>query len=273
MKMDKLIKSLYIGIPDSLRGEIWMHLAKSVTVALNHDQNVFYKLIEMKNEEIENNIKKDVTRTNLDSIDPSNKIKSFLNDKRKKKLFNILKAYAIYDNQVGYCQGTNNIVALMMYNIQSERCVFWTFIQLMYDKNWRNLYLNNTPKLLRMMELFVEQLKLKLNDLYLHFINTNILPDNATGAFSHFFISIFSYEVPLEYSNRVMDLFWVYEEKIIFECLIHLLRLKKDMLMSMNFEDSYVYCKKELVKDCIKEFGIEKSLPILINFEEREVII
>lgn len=36
------------------------------------------------------------------------------------KLFNVLKAYANYDNEVSYVQGMNYIVALLLLYIQDE---------------------------------------------------------------------------------------------------------------------------------------------------------
>ena len=56
------------------------------------------------------------------------------------------------------------------------------------------------------------------------------------AVFTHFFITIFSYNVPIEYAFRVMDLFFILEEKIIFECIIKLLSLKKDKLLEMKSE-------------------------------------
>jgi len=267
ISLEKLVKSLSSGIPEKLRGKIWIYLAKSITVALNHDHNIYYKLLDTKNEEIENRIKNDIDRTVLISIDPNLKI----NVKDKGKLYNVLKAYAIYDHQVDYCQGTNFIVALMLRNIASERCVFWTFVQLMYDKNWRNMFLTNTPKLIRMLELFIDHIKIKINDLYLYFQKLNFLEGEFQGVFTHYFVTIFSGYVPIEYANRVMDLFWVYEEKIIFDCLIHLLKLKKEKLMKMTLEDLFVYLKSDLVKECMKDYGLEKSLPLLVDFGEKEV--
>ena len=103
--------------------------------------------------------------------------------------------------------------------------------------------MNNTPKLIRMLELFVEQIKIKINDLYvfLEKIKVNFyfylkFIDDINGVFTHYFLTIFTCGVPVEYANRVMDLFWIYEEKIIFDCLIHLLKLKKELIFKMQVE-------------------------------------
>ncbi len=47
------------------------------------------------------------------------------------KLFNVLKAYANYDNEVSYVQGLNYVVGMMLYFIEDEEQVFWCLFSLM----------------------------------------------------------------------------------------------------------------------------------------------
>ena len=44
------------------------------------------------------------------------------------KLYNVLIAYANYDIEVGYVQGMNYIVALLLLYIEDEQKVFWSFV-------------------------------------------------------------------------------------------------------------------------------------------------
>ena len=81
----------------------------------------------------------------------------------------MLKAYAAYDNEVGYCQGTNFIVAILLSNIPSKRYAFWTFVNIMNINKWRDLFIYNTPKLLRMIDILANSIKLHLPILYEHF--------------------------------------------------------------------------------------------------------
>jgi len=60
------------------------------------------------------------------------------------------------------------------------------------------------------------------------------------GLFSPFFITMFTYNIPVEYSVRVLDLFWIFQERIIFDCLVHLLKLSKTKLMRMEVEVIYL---------------------------------
>jgi len=100
---------------------------------------------------------------------------NFLDFKDKKKnLFNVLKAYGIHDPEVAYCQGTNYIVALLLYHLDSERLVFWVFNQIMNKFLWRFIYLNKTPKLIRLIESFKNTIKTDIEELHIHFENTDV---------------------------------------------------------------------------------------------------
>jgi hypothetical protein len=138
-------------------------------IALKHSQELYYKLVEADNFDIDKKIWDDVDRTIMLA---ENNMK-FLAEKRQ-KLFNILKAYSVYDSEVGYCQGTNYIVAVLLFCIKSERAVFWTFFQLMNDKNWRDMFIPGLPKLMRILDTLKISLKNKVKDLYEYFEATEV---------------------------------------------------------------------------------------------------
>jgi hypothetical protein len=137
--------------------------------ALKHTQDIYYKLIKADNPELDHKIWEDVDRTVM-LFENSTK---FLADKRQ-KLFNVLKAYSVYDSEVGYCQGTNFIVGVLLSCIKSERACFWTFFQIMNDKHWRDMCIPGLPKLLRILETLMLTVKNKIEDLYYHFAKTKV---------------------------------------------------------------------------------------------------
>lgn len=69
------------------------------------------------------------------------------------KLFNVLKAYANYDNEVSYVQGLNYVVGMMLYYIEDEEQVFWSLFALMQRKQWRWIYTDGFPKLKSLLTL------------------------------------------------------------------------------------------------------------------------
>jgi hypothetical protein len=71
------------------------------------------------------------------------------------KLYNVLKAYANYDTEVGYVQGMNYVVGLMLFYINNEEPVFWCLVALMHERkrNWRSIYQPGLPKVISMSKI------------------------------------------------------------------------------------------------------------------------
>jgi hypothetical protein len=148
-----------------------MLLSNSIEAASGYVDDIFGKLVSFESKEIDRTIMKDIDRTIITDI---NKKQIVLDKQKKEKLFNILKAYSIYDPEVGYCQGTNYIIALFLINITSQRASFWTFSQLMDNLNWRDLYVDKTPKLLRLLNIFRIKLRDNIPDIYEYFESIDV---------------------------------------------------------------------------------------------------
>jgi len=163
IEKERLIKSIIKGIPQELRGKIWIVFSKSLNISENHPSNCFENLIVKKNKKLENEIRKDIERTFLDITEE--KQKEILSSK-KNDLFNILKAYGENDPDVGYSQGTNFIVFCLLSNVKIAKDAYWIFFQIMFDKCWRFLYIHNTPKLNLLLEKLDREIKNRLPLLY-----------------------------------------------------------------------------------------------------------
>lgn len=100
---------MHEGVPENLRGKLWAKLLKASESASGHSFNLYSKLIEFPNEEVEAMLNKDVDRT-------MSELKLWREETHcgNNKLFNVCKAYANYDKEVSYVQGLNYIVALML---------------------------------------------------------------------------------------------------------------------------------------------------------------
>lgn len=181
---------------------------------------------------------------------------------KKHLLNNILLAYSNFDREVNYVQGNNYIVNVLLSNLNSEKATFWIYVQIMEEKNWRDLFVETLPKLNRLLDVLRKKLLEKEPEI-LDYIENKFEDDIFSAMFSHYFISIFSYNVPLEYANRIFDFFWLMEEKIIIDSLIHLLNINKKKILKMELEELIPYIRGELVSDTISNYGIEQALPNL----------
>lgn len=131
----RLKDSLIEGIPEDLRGQIWLFLTKSVNFSRQFSPSVYSKLLETKFEEVQKQIARDAHRTY-----PEHKLFQDPLESGQQALTNILSAYANYDPEVGYCQGMGFIVGCLILQLRDEEKAFWTFVQIMYGYNWRLFY-------------------------------------------------------------------------------------------------------------------------------------
>lgn len=85
------------------------------------------------------------------------------------KLFNVLKAYSLFDPDVGYTQGMSFIAAMILIvccdgsfqtSIQDDEALAWTiFVKVLNISDWRRLYLYQTPKLFDLTKTLRHHLK------------------------------------------------------------------------------------------------------------------
>jgi len=57
------------------------------------------------------------------------------------KLKNIIKAYGNLDMELGYCQGYNYIVSLLLLYVEDEEMTYWCLFAIMNDLNWRKFFI------------------------------------------------------------------------------------------------------------------------------------
>lgn len=84
-------------------------------------------------QEASNDIEKDITRTYPNT-------KRFAEADGQNSLRNVLRAYAAYDPEVGYCQGMNFITGLLLMFMPSEAHAFAGLVLLMEDRGLRKYY-------------------------------------------------------------------------------------------------------------------------------------
>lgn len=106
-----LSKNIQHGIPSKLRGMIWQLFSKSKDLELEGQYNVLLKQASV----YEKMIQRDLART-FPGID-------YFRDKDgvgQEALFNVVKAYSLYDEEVGYCQGLAFVVGPLLLNASIE---------------------------------------------------------------------------------------------------------------------------------------------------------
>lgn len=108
-QMDDLRQNLTKGgIPSPVRGLLWQIIAKS------HDSvglEAEYKEIIKKSSPFEKQIQRDLTRTF-----PNHPF--FMQESGRQALYNVAKAYSVFDQEVGYCQGLAFIIGCLLLHVR-----------------------------------------------------------------------------------------------------------------------------------------------------------
>ncbi|KAI0737639.1 rab-GTPase-TBC domain-containing protein [Daedaleopsis nitida] len=148
----------------------------------------------------------------------------------QENLFNVLKAYSLYDPQVGYCQGLPFVVAILLLNMPDEEA-FCLLVRLMHSYDLRGHFLPDMPKLqLRLFERLLEEV---LPVLHLHFVRQGI---KASMYCSQWFLTMFSYRFPMDIVFRIYDNCLASGIEAMFAFSMALLSKNETTLLSMKFD-------------------------------------
>ncbi|KAI1785190.1 RabGAP/TBC [Ganoderma leucocontextum] len=218
---EKLAKAIERGIPSTLRGMIWQLMSASKDPKL---EATYLRLLKEPSPH-EKSIQRDLGRTF-----PHH---AFFTDGHgigQENLFNVLKAYSLYDPQVGYCQGLPFIVAILLLNMPDEEA-FCLLVRLMHSYDVRGHFLPEMPRLqLRLFERLLEEV---LPVLHLHFVRQGV---KASMYCSQWFLTMFSYRFPMDIVFRIYDNCLASGIEAMFAFSMTLLSKNETTLLSMKFD-------------------------------------
>jgi Rab-GTPase-TBC domain len=117
-------------------------------------------------------------------------------------LFNVCKAYALFDEGVGYPQGMNFIIMPLLFTMSEEEA-FCLLVRLMNKYGVRELFIQDMPGLHLHLYLFERLLEDLEPALYCHLNRRGVTPKLYA---TQWFLTLFAYRFPLQLVMRVFDL-------------------------------------------------------------------
>lgn len=231
---EQLAQAIAKGIPGTLRGMMWQLMAASKDPEL---ESQYLKLLKEASPH-EKAITRDLGRTF-----PHH---SFFTDGQgigQENLFNVLKAYSIYDPQVGYCQGLPFVVAILLLNMPDEEA-FSLLVRLMYVYDLRGHFLPEMPKLQLRLYQFDRLIEELLPVLHIHFLRQGV---KSSMYCSQWFLTMFSYRFPLDVVFRIYDNVLASGIEAIFGFSVMLLHKNEDLLLNLKFDEILGFLNNKLL--------------------------
>ncbi|KAF9109233.1 GTPase-activating protein [Mortierella sp. AM989] len=228
----QLTQMIQKGVPPALRGLIWQLLAKSKDAQLEAS---YAELLKATSQH-EKQINRDMSRT-------------FPNHEYfqaeglgQESMFNVVKAYSLYDKEVGYCQGLSFVVGPLLLNMPDEEA-FCVLVRMMTSYELRGHY---TPEM-NMLQLRLFQFEQLMEEIvpmvYRHFQNQGI---RSTMYASQWFMTLFAYKFPLDLVFRIYDILFVEGVESILRFAIALLKANQERILNHDFETLIEYLKNGL---------------------------
>ncbi|KAL7799742.1 RabGAP/TBC [Trichoderma ceciliae] len=117
-------------------------------------------------------------------------------------LFGVCKAYALFDEGVGYAQGMNFLIMPLLFNMPEQEA-FCLLVRLMNHYGLRDLFIHDMPGLHRHLYQFERLLEDLEPGLYCHLHRRGISPHLYA---TPWFLTLFAYRFPLQLVLRIYDL-------------------------------------------------------------------
>eukprot|EP00070_Physeter_catodon_P040982 XP_028347876.1 TBC1 domain family member 1 isoform X17 [Physeter catodon] len=246
--MEKMHSAVGQGVPRHHRGEIWKFLAEQYHLkhpfpSKQQPKDTPYKELLKQLTSHQHSILIDLGRTF-----PTHPYFSAQLGAGQLSLYNILKAYSLLDQEVGYCQGLSFVAGILLLHMGEEEA-FNMLKFLMFDMGLRKQY---RPDMI-ILQIQMYQLSRLLHDyhrdLYNHLEEHEIGPSLYAAPW---FLTVFASQFPLGFVARVFDMIFLQGSEVTFKVALSLLGSHKPLILQHENLETIV----DFIKSTLPNLGL-----------------
>ncbi|NXE06241.1 TBCD1 protein, partial [Lophotis ruficrista] len=246
--VEKIHSAVGQGVPRHHRGEIWKFLAEQY-----HLKHLFPSKQQLKDTPYKELLKQLTSQQHAILIDlgrtfPTHPYFSAQLGAGQLSLYNILKAYSLLDQEVGYCQGLSFVAGVLLLHM-SEEDAFKMLKFLMFDVGLRKQYRPDMTILQIQMYQLSRLLHDYHRDLYNHLEEHEIGPSLYAAPW---FLTMFASQFPLGFVARVFDMLFLQGSDAIFKVALSLLGSHKPLILQHENLETIV----DFIKSTLPNLGL-----------------
>lgn len=225
-RASKLKRRVRKGIPSSLRGQIWYRISDAGSIRNNFPESYYRTLLDSKQTLPDSDaIECDISRTFATHV-------MFQRGVGQSSLQRVLRAYALFDPEVGYTQGMSYVAAMFLLYLTEEDS-FWMLVTVMTQYRQRLCFLPGIPKVYSSFYVANALLSKNLPKLWKH-LNTIEL---STSMFAtQWFMTVFCVNFKIDTVVRIWDAFLFEGQKIVYRVYLGVFKLSYKQLLGASFE-------------------------------------
>ncbi|KAI8065842.1 rab-GTPase-TBC domain-containing protein [Gongronella butleri] len=231
-----LTQQIRRGVPPPLRGTLWQLLSQSHEGSVLPVDTNYVDLLKQTSP-YDKMIQRDLARTFPDHAyfkDPAGE--------GQEGLYNVVRAYSVFDGRVGYCQGLQFIVGPLLLNM-ADADAFLVLVQLMNSYGMRGHFTPDMEGLHLRMYQFDKVLMEHLPHVWGHLQRRGI---DVTMYASQWFMTLYAYKFPLDLVFRIYDLVFVEGVQVVLKFALALLKRNEVYLLQLDFEPLLDFLKNGL---------------------------
>lgn len=223
-------KLIRVGLPNRLRGEIWEQTSGSLFLRLEHPTLYAETLAKFEGREslAIDEIEKDLNRSLPE-------YPGFQDEAGIGRLRRVLTAYSWTNEEVGYCQAMNIVVAALLIYM-SEAQAFYLLITLC-DRLVPGYYSTTMYGTLLDQRVFESLVEKTMPILWEHLVKSDV---QLSVVSLPWFLSLYINSMPLVFAFRVLDVFFLEGPKVLFQVGLAILRINGEELLDAADDGAFI---------------------------------